>query len=211
MKTKLLNTLAVFFISISFFACKDGEILTQVESNSKEIKQNSIKLDKLLDGNEVDILNNAVILTVSLKKEHNNDYQVIHIEGKYRMPYLIMGKFKTDFNRNDCSIKEVDLRVVSLIDNKFFGFVNSPKIERDTNGLLKLYAEIEETAATTNERRRIQNISIKAIHDEIMDMKIKNSEELQAYFDEEKEYNENDIIIQCCGGAICKVRLSTGG
>jgi hypothetical protein len=126
------------------------------------------------------------------------------------MPYLIMAKFQTEFDNNNCTINQLELKLVSLFEGKFFRFTGKPKVKRDKSGMLVLHAKVEETSKRgAKEKRVIKNLKVAATHNEIMDMDIVNSKKLQDYLNQYSD--DDDIKILCCNGAICKVRFNTGG
>ncbi|MCD2260432.1 hypothetical protein [Psychroserpens luteolus] len=214
MKTRILKLSCLALLLFTFFGCNDcSECEEKVKKTEEKLKVSEEKLKAHLAKSKIQT-SDVIYFNVLLDESNNDEFQLIHIEGKYDLPYIILGKFKVKDVGKKCTLESITFKIKS-IDGRNYKFANTPTYSYDTNeGKFKSLIEVELASSSS----RSNDVTLSRINREIedkkiLDVKVKNSTKLGQIL--QKKYGAEDDdkhwTIKCCGGAICKVKFDTGG
>lgn len=213
MKTRLLKLAFLTMMLVTFFGCFE-EYEKERDAFKDKLRHSEQKLKECVE-NKVYQESDAIYFNVVLSEDYNDDYQLIHLEGKYSMPYLIQGKFKVKFRDQKCYLESIAFKIIS-IDGGNYKISDIPTLRYDqTSGQFKSKIEVELSTSSipTLGGPTLNNINLEVLHKKILDITVNNSKNLTQIFEDKFAQNDDDQhwTIKCCGGAICKVKFNIGG
>lgn len=213
MKTELLKLSCLALMLFTIFGCQECTDCENERDDTKDqLKETQLELEKCLADSEIK-MSDDIYFNVVLSEDNNNDYQLIHIEGKYQLPYIILGKFKVKTVEKKCILQSITFKIKAL-DGKKYKFVKTPSYTYDRNsGYFKSTIDVELSSDAVSRDETLSSIDQEIAHKKILDVTVVNSKKLNEILQKEfgQEDDKSHWNIKCCGGAICKVKFDTGG
>lgn len=197
MKTKILKLSCFALLLFTFYGCCD--------ECKKELKSTRASLENCQNNST----NSGVVEFIANINPLNKDkYQLIHIEGKFEMPYFISAKFETendDNENNSCDILNVHVKVNSL-DGNDYSFDGIQYLEEKDDGKLHATISIIEGSNNTLAKMKIKtsNEKITSFRDQLIDVHVNAPKTLINKF---QNNNDKDLRINCCNGVICQTKI----
>lgn len=193
----------VIFISI-VFNCND-----KTKDSDKPITNNKSKTPSLKPESLLEMKEDTLFFNVILSKEYNNKFQLVHMEGKYEMPFFILAKFTSVKTGQDTrKITEIEYKI-HRNNNLFYKLREIPKTDQESEDLIKskiIVQSLERRPSEDNKKNSGINFEVKSGC--VFDPKVKLDDSLIELFSQEFDLNTLDhYTILCCSGAICKAKL----
>lgn len=203
MKTRILKFCCFAILLFTFFGCCEN-CETELEETKKELKTIRGSLKDCQDNST----HGVVEFITNINPSNKDKYQLIHIEGKYEMPYFISAKFETEgvtSQNNSCDILNVHLKINSL-NGYDYSFYGTPFLEENDDGKLHTTMAIIEGSSNTLAKVKIKTPDgkITSFRDQLIDVHVDAPKALKDKF---KDTNNNYWRIKCCNGVICQGKI----